>query len=65
MFAIRSARCIVPSARAFHASALRTAEKSAVEAALRDGLKTAMKGKDKPTVSVLKVCQAVQCCGRV
>lgn len=40
--------------RTLHTSVLRLAEKSALEVQLRDGLKTAMKAKQKATVTVLK-----------
>lgn len=55
MFA-RSLRSAAPAVRALHSSAaLRAAaEKSAAEVALRDGLKAAMKAKDKPAVHTLK-----------
>lgn len=43
------------SARALHTTtALRAAEKSALELQLRDGLKMAMKAKDKPAVHTIK-----------
>jgi hypothetical protein len=57
MFALRPATRL--GSRAFHASALRAADKSALEVSLRDGLKTAMKAKDKPAVTVLKVSRAI------
>lgn len=46
----------VPLSRSlFTSSALLQAEKSALEVRLRDGLKTAMKSKDKPALACLKV----------
>ncbi|BEJ11285.1 hypothetical protein CspHIS471_0107070 [Cutaneotrichosporon sp. HIS471] len=42
------------NARAFHASALRSVDKSALEVRLRDSLKGAMKARDKAAVSTLK-----------
>lgn len=54
MFA-RSLRSATPAVRALHTSAaLAAAEKSAAEVALRNGLKAAMKAKDKPAVHTLK-----------
>lgn len=54
MFA-RSLRSAAPVVRALHTSAaLRAAEKSAAEVALRNGLKAAMKAKDKPAVHTIK-----------
>jgi hypothetical protein len=53
MFALRSATRSV-SVRALHTTAMRAAERSALETKLRDGLKTAMKAKDKAAVTCLK-----------
>lgn len=54
MFARRALPLARP-ARAFSTTSLRLQDKSALEAKLRDGLKTAMKARDKATVSTLKV----------
>lgn len=51
MLALRLARAPL---RTFSTSSLRLTEKAALEVRLRDGLKTAMKAKDRAAVSVLK-----------
>lgn len=49
-----------PTYRSFATSSLLQAEKSALEVRLRDGLKTAMKSKDKPALACLKVRSALK-----
>lgn len=53
MFALRSAPRVL-SLRALHTTALLSAERSALETKLRDGLKASMKARDKAAVTCLK-----------